>query len=159
MLLFFLVRDVFQIVVFLQKVFEILNKGRLLNDPEILVPNKISMSSLLVMSYLYCYFLEEITISLNYCLICLYKRSLFLFYYRIFNTFWKKTCFFWIQVVWFPLFKFQHSREICKQCFRSILCQQILINWGKKLIKQNNTSSFVLNVTSLLYKAKCILAR
>lgn len=109
--------------------------------------------------YLYCYFLEEITISLNYCLICLYKRSLFLFYYRIFNTFWKKTCFFWIQVVWFPLFKFQHSREICKQCFRSILCQQILINWGKKLIKQNNTSSFVLNVTSLLYKVKCILAR
>lgn len=53
-----LVRDVFQIVVFLQKVFEILNKGHLLNDPEILVPNKFSMSSLSVMSYLYCYFLS-----------------------------------------------------------------------------------------------------
>ena len=57
MLLFFLIRDVFQIVVFLQKVFEILNKRRL-NDPEILVPNKCSMSSLPVMSYLYCCFLS-----------------------------------------------------------------------------------------------------
>ena len=61
MLLFFLIRDVFQIVVFLQKVFEILNKRRLLNDPEILVPNKFSMSSLPVMSYLYCCFLSPST--------------------------------------------------------------------------------------------------
>ena len=59
MLLFFLIRDVFQIVVFLQKVFEILNKRCLLNDLEILVPNKFSMSSLPVMSYLYCCFLSS----------------------------------------------------------------------------------------------------